>query len=219
MLLWKNLVRLCTPWFSALGASFHSDGNPSSSLIAVILHHFRTQGSPALQKKSSEWLPPRSCSRLWLPGPGVVISSPYGPETWTCASTRFAVSLRAETMLLTQSLCPRSVYNSTWPVSACWPPRKLYIKRLSCRACLREGRALWKFRHSNVHWGQSLSASCGKELWNVALKEEGEVAALDPIDHYIFTSRSTITWRSVHLTENALIFENTVMWLLNWHIY
>lgn len=44
----------------------------------------------------------------------------------------------------------------------------------------------------------------------MALKEEGEVADLDPIDHYIFTSRSTITWKSVHLTENALIFENTV---------
>lgn len=49
----------------------------------------------------------------------------------------------------------------------------------------------------------------------MALKKEGEVVNLDPVDHYIFISRITITWKSVHLTKNALVSENTIVWLLN----
>ena len=49
----------------------------------------------------------------------------------------------------------------------------------------------------------------------MALKKEGEVVNLDPVDHYIFISRSTITWKSVHLTKNTLVSENTIVWLLN----
>ena len=48
-----------------------------------------------------------------------------------------------------------------------------------------------------------------------ALKKEGEVVNLDPVDHYIFISRITITWKSVHLTKNTLVSENTIVWLLN----
>ena len=68
-------------------------------------------------------------------------------------------------------------------------------------------------RHSKVHWGSEFISLKGKELWNVALKEEGEVVNLDPGDHYTFISRSTITWKSVHLTKNALVSENTIVGL------
>ena len=80
-----------------------------------------------------------------------------------------------------------------------------------CRKC----RALGKVRRSKVHWGPEFISLKGKGLWNVALEKEGEVVNLDPVDHYIFTSRSTITCKSVHLTKNTLVSENTIVWLLN----
>ena len=120
---------------------------------------------------------------------------------------------------LIQSLCPTDslhLARSNRPVTACWPHRN-WTWNVRHAVCLcRKCRALGKVRRSKVHWGPEFISLKGKGLWNVALEKEGEVVNLDPVDHYIFTSRSTITWKSVHLTKNTLVSENTIVWLLNW---
>lgn len=56
-------------------------------------------------------------------------------------------------------------------------------------------------------------------MWNVVLKEEGEVVNLDLIEYNIFIFRSISIWNCIYFIVNVFIFENIVVSFLKWYLF